>query len=67
MPLCMRAAIHLLGRICCFAPRDNHSSLDSLLFCPFNTGNNYANSAVDENQLRVCSFLSEMIEVRDRW
>jgi hypothetical protein len=55
-----------LGQNMLFCSQRYHSSLDSLLFSPFNIVNNYVNSAVDENQLRVCSFLSEMIEVRDR-
>jgi hypothetical protein len=49
-----------LGQNMLLCSRRYHSSLDSLFFSPFNIVNNYVNSAVDENQLRVCSFLSSL-------
>jgi hypothetical protein len=54
------------GQNMLFCSQRYHSSFDNFLFNPIDIFNNYVNSAVGKNQLRVCSFTSEMIEVRDR-
>jgi hypothetical protein len=55
-----------LGQNMLFCAERYHSSLNSLLSSPLNFVNIYVNSTIDEHQLRVCSFLREMIEIRDR-
>ena len=42
------------------------STLNSLLFSSFNIVTSYFDSTVDDAQLCTASFLSELIEIRDR-
>ena len=55
----------LLGQNMLFCIDRYRSPVNGLLFSSFNIINSYFNSTVDSAQSRTCSFLSELIEIRD--
>ena len=55
----------LLGQNMLFCIDRYRSPVNSLLYSSFNIINSYFNSTVDSAQSRTCSFLSELIEIRD--
>ena len=48
-----------------FCTDSYRSPLNSVLFSSFNIVNSYFDSTVDDAKLRIASFLSELIEIRD--
>ena len=55
----------LLGQNMLFCIDRYRSPVNSLLYSSFNIITSYFNSTVDSAQSRTCSFLSELIEIRD--